>query len=159
MQLPVHPHMRGDHDRTRNVATVDVGSSSHAWGPQRRVYRDHPYDRFILTCVGTTIGRGVGVDGHAVHPHMRGDHQRRRVCQLPVLGSSSHAWGPLHPGAHQIDTIRFILTCVGTTTSMTAMLLLRSVHPHMRGDHSRWARLSVGSSGSSSHAWGPHRWC
>ena len=51
---PVHPHMRGDHDARYATSSFQRGSSSHAWGPRRKVRNFIIPARFILTCVGTT---------------------------------------------------------------------------------------------------------
>ena len=151
----VHPHMRGDHSSFLNDELRTCGSSSHAWGP-RSIDKSVMLElRFILTCVGTTadqIERGV-VD--TVHPHMRGDHLHATSSPASSVGSSSHAWGPRRRSIAVQHEIRFILTCVGTTTTSHPRSYPDSVHPHMRGDHGGTGFSPALSAGSSSHAWGP----
>ena len=92
--VAVHPHMRGDHLPTLVYPSVLSGSSSHAWGPRRKVRNFIFPARFILTCVGTTTQGTQLHHSSAVHPHMRGDHCSERAQVSIVSGSSSHAWGP-----------------------------------------------------------------
>ena len=50
--------------------------------------------------------------------------------------------------------MRFIPTCVGNTLDQVAQLCIRSVHPHVRGEHfSKRNRLYL-AYGSSPRAWG-----
>ena len=113
--------------------------------------------RFILTCVGTTICVVSRYFISSVHPHMRGDHDARYATSSFQRGSSSHAWGPLSISSHYRTSLRFILTCVGTTLSSEIVSYQLTVHPHMRGDHANNLSRFIISVGSSSHAWGPHR--
>ena len=156
---PVHPHMRGDHSTWPIWLTRSVGSSSHAWGPHLPASCGALLSRFILTCVGTTCWRRQRPIHQAVHPHMRGDHCIADNVPLHAVGSSSHAWGPLFVRAGQPIIWRFILTCVGTTAVPVRASRKLTVHPHMRGDHAALADGFGKCAGSSSHAWGPQRFC
>ena len=54
-----------------------------------------------------------------------------------------------------MSVVRFILTCVGTTTFWRVLPENPPVHPHMRGDHATATVAMTDATGSSSHAWGP----
>ena len=91
----------------------------------------------------------------AVHPHLRGDHISKGVLWSCANGSSPPAWGPHSLVFFVVAPVRFILTCVGTTKHIVAHHDIKSVHPHLRGDHLFVALFSVVDNGSSPPAWGP----
>ena len=86
---------------------------------------------------------------------MRGDHGATASGGLTLVGSSSHAWGPLAPHVWCHLETQFILTCVGTTRTWQDHDAVHTVHPHMRGDHALCTASACATRGSSSHAWGP----
>ena len=69
-----HPHTRGDHLGAVRLWAAFLGSSPHAWGPQRVVGRKRPADGIIPTRVGTTGGGPTRAARPRDHPHTRGDH-------------------------------------------------------------------------------------
>ena len=117
-QLPVHPHMRGEHHMSESQTVIEGGSSPHAWGthhgtPRATAWRPvHPHMR------GEHV-EGVDLSTHvAVHPHMRGEHKQGGCPAEADCGSSPHAWGtPVHCCTHRARR-RFIPTCVGNTCSL-----------------------------------------
>ena len=125
----VHPHVRGE-DGTGNTGTKTfAGSPPRAWGRPDDLgdFADPP--RFTPTCVGKTQLAGVRCAASAVHPHVRGEDERR-----PSECSPPRAWGRLR----DLDTIpkrlRFTPTCVGKTTPDSISANSLSVHPHVRGE-------------------------
>ena len=70
------------------------------------------------------------------------------------LGSSPHAWGIREARPPFVGIDRFIPTCVGNTRNGPHPALLRSVHPHMRGEYAAIFAFFLGRLGSSPHAWG-----
>ena len=115
---PVHPHVRGEHERGPASAVCANGSSPRAWGTPTDTIAGHGHGRFIPTCVGNTPRAQIKRRIRAVHPHVRGEHTGRAVDRDGVAGSSPRAWGT-HRGARgQPRRPRFIPTCVGNTLQM-----------------------------------------
>ena len=134
-RAPVHPHVRGDHACIAINRFCSAGSSPRAWGPLHDGFDLLDHGRFIPTCVGTTRTSRSCPRRCPVHPHVRGDHERRQHRQPCRIGSSPRAWGPrTGPGQDRLHP-RFIPTCVGTTTTFTVSVRVIPVHPHVRGDH------------------------
>ncbi len=98
---PVHPHVRGDGDVGAARAMLALGSPPRAWGRRRPDRAGLPSGRFTPTCVGTAApwepsaptgpgspprawGRRPGTchSGcqRTVHPHVRGDGQRKAMA-------------------------------------------------------------------------------
>ena len=152
----VHPHMRGEHLKPCYKIFLILGSSPHAWGTPSISGPHVGDDRFIPTCVGNTTRYAWTRAEITVHPHMRGEHGARAPDAVGPDGSSPHAWGTRRLKVPFLDTDRFIPTCVGNTLSAAIAALTRSVHPHMRGEHSLSARTTASTTGSSPHAWGTH---
>src|SRR5439155_730890 len=116
------------------------GSSPHAWGTHELYGPRWQRKRFIPTCVGNTPSGGGG------HPH--------------ESGSSPHAWGTPTAALAEPTGYRFIPTCVGNTKLLNTIYGIISVHPHMRGEHTRLLPPLALTGGSSPHAWGTHsQWC
>ena len=85
---------------------------------------------------------------------MRGEYRDRTGLIGFPGGSSPHAWGILlQAWADYLDQ-RFIPTCVGNTEIVAAGLILKTVHPHMRGEYLVGEGLDSADGGSSPHAWG-----
>src|SRR5258706_9784614 len=85
---------------------------------------------------------------------MRGEHIYRLAPLLAKDGSSPHAWGTRTPLGRWRDRGRFIPTCVGNTHGSRPLCAMRSVHPHMRGEHQKHKLGMTLVDGSSPHAWG-----
>ena len=115
ISFTVHPHMRGELERTRWSRTVESGSSPHAWGTRQVRRRCRGRDRFIPTCVGNSWNWRTRDSTRTVHPHMRGELCFPLVVKKMSDGSSPHAWGTLSNAEYSADRIRFIPTCVGNS--------------------------------------------
>ena len=150
----VHPHARGEHIQSGNVASMGAGSSPRPWGTLQG-HRPHACKvRFIPTPVGNTSAVGINAYGPAVHPHARGEHTRDAANRAMPCGSSPRPWGTREPGANVVPSARFIPTPVGNTFGGTEDQDKFSVHPHARGEHlvKRWAHWRA--NGSSPRPWG-----
>ena len=74
LEIPVHPHMRGDNVVDGTDAYRVEGSPPHAWGQLSRPLTQQVQQRFTPTCVGTINHFGSDCRSLTVHPHMRGDN-------------------------------------------------------------------------------------
>ena len=131
---PVHPHGRGDNSRIPSEITIIV--------------------RFTPTGVGTIPVKGAKRLRSPVHPHGRGDNRSRLQCAPDHLGSPPRAWGQFLRRTRRRAANRFTPTGVGTMKTRLLTRLLRSVHPHGRGDNFGRSRAASAQSGSPPRAWG-----
>ena len=171
----VHPHGRGEHARWQCARSRLRGSSPRAWGTRFVPGWRAPRHRFIPTGVGNTILQRRFALPRAVHPHGRGEHQRRRHVGLrdsrfiptgvgntwrissstsSAFGSSPRAWGTRVENALGEAAGRFIPTGVGNTIDAPAHRAGWGVHPHGRGEHPAARTHRTQSGGSSPRAWG-----
>ena len=141
---------------TEGVAKAgeEFGSSPRAWGTRDDGIVLHDAGRFIPTCVGNTAGTPSPAQTWPVHPHVRGEHSSVPVSTPTAIGSSPRAWGTLRPGRRRVRQARFIPTCVGNTWPRARPAPRRSVHPHVRGEHSEIWLPGPPGYGSSPRAWG-----
>ena len=154
---PVHPHVRGEHEKDFSSDRLGNGSSPRAWGTLTEVIIFPWPIRFIPTCVGNTRdGRGRD-DPETVHPHVRGEHRWRNRGRDPRTGSSPRAWGTRLYRVRDATALRFIPTCVGNTILFNILSPPSPVHPHVRGEHTATAWRKSAAPGSSPRAWGT-RW-
>ncbi len=152
----VHPHVRGDDPDSGDPASRAGGSPPRAWGRCGMLVAHATLLRFTPTCVGT-MARGSAPNSAApVHPHVRGDDDRRIQEPPYAPGSPPRAWGrstckqtPRRPG-------RFTPTCVGTMPRLGGTGYTEPVHPHVRGDDVWPTRSGLSPGGSPPRAWG--RW-
>ena len=89
-----------------------------------------------------------------VHPHGRGEHWTALVLAQMQHGSSPRAWGTHFDAVGAIEFARFIPTGVGNTGVDVAVLSIKSVHPHGRGEHTLQSSTADYNRGSSPRAWG-----
>ena len=115
----VHPHMRGELIAAERRGPRKHGSSPHAWGTRCPPVRKGCYTRFIPTCVGNSLHHHATHQNASVHPHMRGELDRRMAGTKRRSGSSPHAWGTLYWMVDRCRDRRFIPTCVGNSDSPT----------------------------------------
>ncbi|AAZ55364.1 conserved hypothetical protein [Thermobifida fusca YX] len=133
---PVHPHVRGEHDRPRFSVPGNKGPSPRAWGASRRKPGRRSGPRSIPTCVGS-IRRGRWSSRRsAVHPHVRGEHVGSDNNPDHRRGPSPRAWGAFGTG------LSHWCRC--------------PVHPHVRGEHRRRGSRRDRGSGPSPRAWGAY---
>ena len=131
-----------------------LGSSPRAWGTaESRVVRRRCH-RFIPTCVGNRRGRAETNPRRPVHPHVRGEQSIFCLRSAMRSGSSPRAWGTVAPGYPPEQRSRFIPTCVGNSAAKASPLLLKTVHPHVRGEQCCEGVSASFENGSSPRAWG-----
>ena len=154
LQEAVHPHVRGEHCSSAITCGPVIGSSPRAWGTRQVRHLALQIRRFIPTCVGNTLMTRRAVPLLTVHPHVRGEHINSPGGYVDDGGSSPRAWGT--PGIEHAPEplIRFIPTCVGNTIYHHHGHRGRSVHPHVRGEHSPSQHRHTQNHGSSPRAWG-----
>ena len=90
----------------------------------------------------------------AVHPHVRGEHDRIGVAGVWCCGSSPRPWGTRTQTAECRTMRRFIPTSVGNTYMTNEARPDISVHPHVRGEHSQANQTGGTYRGSSPRPWG-----
>jgi len=74
MDIPGHPHVRGDYRMRSWWVFTMSGPSPRAWGLHPPAPVPAQDLRAIPTCVGTTDRNGLAGGGKAGHPHVRGDY-------------------------------------------------------------------------------------
>ena len=112
------------------------------------------YARFIPTCVGNIIHRYDSALSLAVHPHVCGEHNTLLFELFHFLGSSPRVWGTYHPEQQSSTSGRFIPTCVGNIRPQVSLNSLRTVHPHVCGEHFFIGLDLFIKVGSSPRVWG-----
>ena len=150
----VHPRMRGEHYATHCACSGGGGSSPHARGTPPVLNKGDVFTRFIPACAGNTITWQVPSFWKAVHPRMRGEHQRAVTDTNTAPGSSPHARGTRTSPGHADLLWRFIPACAGNTTATDQPRRIDTVHPRMRGEHSAALADIPVDTGSSPHARG-----
>ena len=135
--LPVHPRVRGEH-------------SSRAMGP-------HSKPRFIPACAGNIRGTRLRAASIPVHPRVRGEHCQYTPGIRIASGSSPRARGTSKQDPARIGVWRFIPACAGNITWSRAAYSQKTVHPRVRGEHTKWGYLPRPSTGSSPRARGTYR--
>ena len=151
---PVHPHARGEQQRTGYAEQAGHGSSPRTWGTAGIPFRQRGQTRFIPTHVGNRRRMLFDeVDG-AVHPHARGEQSAAWRLSEDRAGSSPRTWGTVHPYGRQCRYCRFIPTHVGNRQPAIRRRIHLPVHPHARGEQSGRGCALAFSSGSSPRTWG-----
>ena len=149
-----HPHVCGEHLGEGVEAPAGSGSSPRVWGalsPRRARYPDR---WLIPTCVGSTRISRLPLRRVAAHPHVCGEHFRRRGVHSAQHGSSPRVWGALIAYSAKSFQVRLIPTCVGSTKFSRISLACRAAHPHVCGEHSPAPGTPIRSTGSSPRVWG-----
>ena len=152
--LPVHPHICGEHCGLLVTPSCHGGSSPHLWGTFPRRLRDNFYCRFIPTSVGNMCLAYFTTVSMSVHPHICGEHVSRIFHVGINVGSSPHLWGTSQESQQPHVVFRFIPTSVGNMLSCQRMFVPNSVHPHICGEHCVCGSLRLIFCGSSPHLWG-----
>ena len=111
----VHPHTHGEHNSTRTIMLLPLGSSPHAWGTRSMAWTPLWASRFIPTRMGNTSRRRCRRWPPSVHPHTHGEHTICALCKWLDYGSSPHAWGTRIRAISPRRYSRFIPTRMGNT--------------------------------------------
>ena len=131
------------------TACLKIGSSPLARGTRSPRIRVGLEARLIPACAGNTCTAVASRKGTAAHPRLRGEHGVRTAGSKVPSGSSPLARGtrdlcsrhPLHDG--------LIPACAGNTLPLLRVVLSRTAHPRLRGEHSSSIRMISAPSGSS----------
>ncbi len=113
--VPVHPHVRGEDERTDPMSSVRPGSPPRAWGRRHRLRLDLISVRFTPTCVGKTDDGTDDTGMDTVHPHVRGEDHMGENAKRDGIGSPPRAWGRRECRYGEQPWQRFTPTCVGKT--------------------------------------------
>ena len=150
----VHPRVRGEHRLILGALVVVAGSSPRARGTRREPSRRDARRRFIPACAGNTERSASLSRSQTVHPRVRGEHGCRPCPSSRLRGSSPRARGTRPETLFPCRCGRFIPACAGNTCPIWASHVAASVHPRVRGEHSRaLTRFRIGN-GSSPRARG-----
>ena len=84
-----------------------------------------------------------------VHPRVGGEHHRRCLHKVAVVGSSPRGRGTPFRKAVQTSRKRFIPAWAGNTLSIALLNALSTVHPRVGGEHSVLRVVPVPCTGSS----------
>ena len=133
------------------------GSSPRAWGTRKPLPGDEQQGRFIPTGVGNAPDAIDAAPIISVHPHGRGERSTQAPTGRSTGGSSPRAWGTPDFRPRFSNGGRFIPTGVGNARSLQRIFLRSPVHPHGRGERSRWSARNGRTAGSSPRAWGTRR--
>jgi len=98
----------------------------------------------------------IHVNAHrtTVHPHVRGEHEMNANRYIDIPGSSPRAWGASDLRRSASTSMRFIPTCVGSICMIAWRVRRKTVHPHVRGEHTKPNPHAGRACGSSPRAWG-----
>ncbi len=136
---PVHPHARGERQRTACGPAVKAGSSPRTWGTPALQGRARQRVRFIPTHVGNAALPISAPTPISVHPHARGERKHVMASAVREAGSSPRTWGtPIWLHASRRHR-RFIPTHVGNAFVRLDNDESHTVHPHARGERLRGA--------------------
>ena len=92
-QPAVHPRIRGEHRRVKQIGPCTYGSSPHTRGTSIRQPMCGCLRRFIPAYAGN-IGVLLGKpEKHTVHPRIRGEHAVDGDTAEEMVGSSPHTRG------------------------------------------------------------------
>jgi len=150
----VHPHVCGEHNTFNPKVFDTAGSSPRVWGTSMCVVGLLRFRRFIPTCVGNIVQVSGNKDEATVHPHVCGEHNDGEQADETIDGSSPRVWGTSTAILQKDYGDRFIPTCVGNIRFSSSTVFLKSVHPHVCGEHSFSLRDCAGCCGSSPRVWG-----
>ena len=152
----VHPHVCGEHWRSKRHAVNMGGSSPRVWGTFLHWSpMSNPY-RFIPTCVGNICLDACAFKIIAVHPHVCGEHDAVTVAGFYNDGSSPRVWGTYFSCYGGVSGHRFIPTCVGNIETLATLLDVSPVHPHVCGEHVPGRERLEIIKGSSPRVWGTY---
>ena len=157
MIISVHPHVCGEHFCLLLAIGFNFGSSPRMWGTRPIDSVDDVCPRFIPTYVGNTNIAFTSAGAAAVHPHVCGEHATVTPPTDPSTGSSPRMWGTRIHTSPTAVLARFIPTYVGNTAAIEKRFEGLTVHPHVCGEHNKWASIRVGYAGSSPRMWGTLR--
>ncbi len=137
----VHPRVRGEHIAVKRNVLVSTGSSPRPRGTRPVPATNRRADRFIPASAGNTQAVLFSAWRPSVHPRVRGEHELLGEQHVRVLGSS-----PRPRGTPLVSTVfllsrRFIPASAGNTTRNSMKIARASVHPRVRGEHSKNSQL------------------
>ncbi len=135
--MPVYPRWRGEHNKP-GVSPYDrSGLSPLARGTLVANEAISNQFRFIPASAGNTGNWKTKSWLSPVYPRWRGEHNTRRAVGLTTAGLSPLARGTRHRSNPVRRHERFIPAGAGNTFRRDSPLLLDTVYPRWRGEHSQ----------------------
>ena len=136
-----HPHIHGEHDQLFLASPVLLGSPPYTWGapvcnPLQK--SDH---RITPIYMGSTNHNTLRGRSHWDHPHIHGEHARRRSTGSLILGSPPYTWGALTDDDKQTFANGITPIYMGSTEDDGRTRAIIRDHPHIHGEH--YLRLKV----------------
>ena len=89
----VHPRVCGEHNDTEDLNPEKFGSSPRVRGTLQKRRVGIGMFRFIPACAGNTQGKDRLFLSIPVHPRVCGEHVRRRIIHINLIGSSPRVRG------------------------------------------------------------------
>ena len=129
------PACAGNTQQRQIGITQAGGSSPPARGTRPPDQVDRATERFIPACAGNTPRTRHDRPATPVHPRLRGEHSSEIRLSCNCSGSSPPARGTLAAVTCFPHRSRFIPACAGNTLVARWLLVLRAVHPRLRGEH------------------------
>ncbi len=133
------------------------GLSPLARGTRAKIQNKREYFRFIPAGAGNTTRRRPRSVASTVYPRWRGEHMANLVSREFSDGLSPLARGTLRQDCYNAGTGRFIPAGAGNTPSSLGLVVVRSVYPRWRGEHSDKSSSVQNSGGLSPLARGTHK--
>ena len=93
LDVPDHPHARGENDHETGFAFRFDGPSPRTWGEREQVSAQDQSARTIPTHVGRTPPAERAKLLDADHPHARGENSSSRPAPRAIPGPSPRTWG------------------------------------------------------------------
>ena len=149
IHFPVHPRVRGEHNKRIFLMQPVGGSSPRTRGTLLwHKAKDYP-ERFIPAYAGNMILPASASCERPVHPRVRGEHAIVAKSFLTERGSSPRTRGTYQRGMPRQSLDRFIPAYAGNIGHCRLWEKLWPVHPRVRGEHSLIHNSSKGLAGSS----------
>ena len=116
-QIPVHPHVYGEHMINIHPSGFIRGSSPCVWGTYSSQIGALGKKRFIPMCMGNIRPWLILIIHQPVHPHVYGEHPTSTFSKNFYRGSSPCVWGTFIHGCIKSENSRFIPMCMGNMKS------------------------------------------
>ncbi len=132
---PVHPRVCGEHEKLRELAQNDTGSSPRMRGTSVGYPRRVRCARFIPAYAGNMGLLRHWTNAPPVHPRVCGEHSSICSVACSQFGSSPRMRGTFVPLIFVRLSRRFIPAYAGNILVILILVFLCAVHPRVCGEH------------------------